>query len=169
MKNSYELRMYGLVPYNISPIQQGIQFGHSVVEAFVYFDKDSDEGKQLIEWSKYWKTFIILNGGTTNNDIRKLGSLNQHLITLRENGIKYSWFQEEDLGNQLTSITLIVDERVFNYTKYPSYESRLNTLQRENPMINYVIDPDNYYKNIFGPDFEKILFLRNFLKDFKLA
>ena len=27
-----ELRMYGLVPYNISPIQQGIQFGHAVVE-----------------------------------------------------------------------------------------------------------------------------------------
>ena len=24
-----ELRMYGLVPYNISPIQQGIQFGHA--------------------------------------------------------------------------------------------------------------------------------------------
>jgi hypothetical protein len=25
-------RMYGLVPYNISPIQQGIQFGHAVQE-----------------------------------------------------------------------------------------------------------------------------------------
>jgi hypothetical protein len=24
--------MYGLVPYNISPIQQAIQFGHAVVE-----------------------------------------------------------------------------------------------------------------------------------------
>ena len=24
--------LYGLVPYNISPIQQGIQFGHAVVE-----------------------------------------------------------------------------------------------------------------------------------------
>ena len=27
-----EYRMYGLVPYNLSPIQQGIQFGHAVVE-----------------------------------------------------------------------------------------------------------------------------------------
>ncbi len=27
-----ERRMYGLVPYNMSPIQQGIQFGHAVVD-----------------------------------------------------------------------------------------------------------------------------------------
>jgi hypothetical protein len=27
-----EYRMYGLVPYNLSPIQQGIQFGHGVIE-----------------------------------------------------------------------------------------------------------------------------------------
>lgn len=34
MKNveSKTYRMYGLVPYNISPIQQGIQYGHAVVE-----------------------------------------------------------------------------------------------------------------------------------------
>lgn len=27
-QNKLEKRMYGLVPYNLSPIQQGIQFGH---------------------------------------------------------------------------------------------------------------------------------------------
>ena len=32
MSDNLELRMYGLVPYNISPIQQGIQFGHAVIE-----------------------------------------------------------------------------------------------------------------------------------------
>ena len=32
MKQKLELRMYGLVPYNISPIQQAIQYGHAVVE-----------------------------------------------------------------------------------------------------------------------------------------
>ena len=30
--NKLELRMYGFVPYNLSPIQQGIQYGHAVVE-----------------------------------------------------------------------------------------------------------------------------------------
>ena len=32
MSSKLELRMYGFVPYNISPIQQAIQFGHAVVE-----------------------------------------------------------------------------------------------------------------------------------------
>ena len=32
MMEKLKYRMYGLVPYNISPIQQGIQFGHGVVE-----------------------------------------------------------------------------------------------------------------------------------------
>jgi hypothetical protein len=27
-EDKLELRMMGLVPYNLSPIQQGIQFGH---------------------------------------------------------------------------------------------------------------------------------------------
>ena len=38
MEREYKIklkyRMYGLVPYNISPIQQGIQFGHGVVEYY---------------------------------------------------------------------------------------------------------------------------------------
>ena len=32
MNEKLELRMYGLVPFNISPIQQAIQFGHAVVD-----------------------------------------------------------------------------------------------------------------------------------------
>ena len=80
MKNKRELRMYGLVPYNISPIQQAIQFGHAVVE---YGQKMQsykhgtlsrvDHYKSLSQnydcWADNWKTFIILNGGTTNNKI----------------------------------------------------------------------------------------------------
>ena len=36
IKNDLEYRMYGFVPYNLSPIQQGIQFGHAVVEVVVF-------------------------------------------------------------------------------------------------------------------------------------
>ena len=74
-------RMYGLVPYNISPIQQGIQFGHAVVEYSNSHFNDSDYKK----WSTIDKTFIILNGGTTNNNSTNLGTLNIHLNTLIEN------------------------------------------------------------------------------------
>ena len=80
-----ELRMYGLVPYNISPIQQGIQFGHAVVE----YGLDNN-GEEYQNWAKNWKTFIILNGGTTNSDDEYPGTLNQHLETLIQNGVTLS-------------------------------------------------------------------------------
>lgn len=58
-----EYRMYGLVPYNLSPIQQGIQFGHGVVEYMrTYYPAPPCDS-----WADNDKTFIILNGGTTND------------------------------------------------------------------------------------------------------
>lgn len=62
-KTKLEYRMYGITPYNISPIQQAIQFGHGVVEYAQKYFKDAD----YQHWAKNNKTFIILNGGTTNN------------------------------------------------------------------------------------------------------
>ena len=50
-----ELRMYGLVPYNISAIQQAIQFGHGVVE---YGQRYRSE--EYDNWANNYKTFIIL-------------------------------------------------------------------------------------------------------------
>lgn len=131
-----EKRMYGLVPYNISPIQQGIQFGHAVVEYGQLYGRTT----QYKDWVKNWKTFIILNGGTTNLDYQNnRGTLNKHLDTLLENDIDIATFSEPDLGDQLTAVVFIVDERVWNLEAYHS-----------------VTD-------------EKILFLREFLKQFKLA
>ena len=62
-----EYRMYHLVPYNLSPIQQGIQAGHSALE-FAEVYKDTDQYKHFI---KHDKTFIVLNGGTSNNASHK--------------------------------------------------------------------------------------------------
>ena len=64
MENKLEYRMYGLVPYNISPIQQGIQFGHAVVEYMLNFPVDLRVYKDTKKWAEEDKTFIILNGGT---------------------------------------------------------------------------------------------------------
>ena len=55
MERTY--RLYGFVPYNLSPIQQGIQFGHGVVEYAQKYFKD----KTYQQWAKDDKTFIILN------------------------------------------------------------------------------------------------------------
>ena len=112
-----ELRMYGLVPYNISPIQQGIQFGHAVVE----YGLEYHSSPIYQDWAKNWKTFIILNGTTTNLNPDRLGGLNRHLQNLRDAGVYVSTFHEPDLGDQLTAFVFIVDERVFNREKYPDY------------------------------------------------
>lgn len=58
-------RMYGLTPYNMSPIQKAIQYGHAVVEYMLDFGQHTN----TLEWAKNNKTFIILNGGTTKGSM----------------------------------------------------------------------------------------------------
>lgn len=187
-----ELRMYGLVPYNISPIQQGIQFGHAVVEyAQKYKNNDTYN-----DWADNHKTFIILNGGTTNKknsleDGLPFGTMNQHLLTLHENGIDLATFQEPDLGDQLTAIVFIVDERVFNKKDYLDFEDwlihtystdellkdlNLSSLDINSNRIGALIkdsdDPKNkelYNKWVSYIGGDKNVFLRDFLKNFRLA
>ena len=111
-----ELRMYGLVIYQLSPIQAGIQFQHSVTRYGRAHDSEIYR-----DWADNWQTSIVLNGGTTNLNPNKLGTINQSLIELVENGIICEPFYEPDLGDQMTSIAFIADERVFNKKKYPDF------------------------------------------------
>lgn len=192
MENNLELRMYGLVPYNISPIQQAIQFGHAVVE-YGQKMKYLGEHKQSLntqynDWADNWKTFIILNGGTTNHrsnieDGLPFGSLNQHVLTLMDNGVDYAQFNEPDLGDQLTAVVFIVDERVFNKKKYPDFEDwvvknygdlitgegsvyQIARRIKESPSSEDQKVYQSWIKTIGG---QKNVFLRDFLKSFKLA
>lgn len=169
-----EYRMYGLVPYNISPIQQGIQYGHAVVD-YAQTIKGLPPYERLYnKWANEDKTFIILNGGTTNTNQERLGTLNKHLATLRENGIVCQDFYEPDLGDQLTAVVFLIDERVFNKTLYPDFkpevlpystkkptEKQLSQLEAKNAK-NY----DLWVDKIGG---EKNAFLREFLSSFRLA
>lgn len=183
--NELELRMYGLVPYNISPIQQAIQFGHAVVEYGQKIKKIDNLSKRYDDWANNWKTFIILNGGTTNHrtNIEGLpsGTLNNHVITLLDNDVDFATFNEPDLGDQLTAVVFIVDERVFNKKKYPDFNDWI--------LINYGglvrsmndIDFDTFINSNVTHDRmiaqewldliggSKNIFLRKFLSNFKLA
>lgn len=152
-----EYRMYGLVPYNISPIQQGIQFGHAVVEYGLDYGHKSDD--PYLQWARNDKTFIILNGGTTNNNKDNYGTLNNAKINLHSLGVQLSTFNEPDLGDQLTAIVFLVDERVYDYTKYPTYDY----------ITHEGVGEITYYDNIFGKDVEHILEMRDFLSQYKLA
>jgi hypothetical protein len=157
MEERLELRMYGLVPYQLTGIQQAIQFGHAVVEYGLTFGNT----EQYLDWAKNWKTFIVLNGGTTNTNLSTedglpFGTLNRHLMTLDELNVRYEKFYEPDLGDQLTAIVFVVDERIFNKTKYPEpFDIMLNLESKT-----------NYIESIGGVNNYK---LREFLKQFKLA
>ena len=158
MKEKLELRMYGLTPYNLSPIQQGIQFGHAVQEYnnMMEYGESLSERIQFDKWRKEDKTFIILNGGTTNNNPERFGTLNKHMVTLEDMEIKFASFYEPDLGDQLTAVVFLVDEYVFNKEKYPDPR-----------------DPFNqdwaWSEHISTEELSRVLQMRDFLKQFRLA
>lgn len=157
-------RMYGLVPYNISPIQQGIQFGHAVVE----YGLEHFETEEYQEWARRDKTFIILNGGTTNNKPMHLGSLNEHYFEFTDRGIKIGEFHEPDLGDQLTAVVFLVDDRVFDKKNFPDYEGPYLDDMNSIPVTTFY----NEWLNKFSTDrkeAQNILFLRDYLKQFKFA
>jgi len=161
--NKLEKRMYVFVPYNISPIQQAIQAGHAV-EQYAYLHGRNEE---YIDYVKNWKTWIILNGGTTNSN-RALGtgesegSLNQITDSLEDNGIIHAVFNEPDLNNALTAVCFLADERVFNYKDYPDWNGSKwwNKNTKVEPFYS------KWVKKLGG---DKNLFLRDLLKYKKLA
>lgn len=124
MEDKLELRMYGIVPYNISDIQKAIQFGHAVVEYGQMVKREPIISSLYNDWADNWKTFIILNGGTSNHSQNRYhegeftGSMEEHLTTLNEIGITNATFYEPDLNDMLSAVVFIVDERVFNRKKY---------------------------------------------------
>lgn len=186
-----ELRMYFFVPYNISPIQQAIQAGHSALEYAHYFG-DTGLFKDFIE---NWKTWVILNGGTTSNKIidnKHFGSLNQiksDIISFNFNHrnnindiINYSDFYEPDLNDALTAVCFICDERVFNRKDYPDFkqyfldkvserygdgEANRLLISSEEQLI--AANPSIYKLWIEFLGGEKNVFLRNLIKDKKLV
>lgn len=176
-----KFRMYGLVPYNISPIQQAIQYGHAVVEYANDFFSDDD----YQAWARRDKTFIILNGGTTNLSATYTGSLNNHLQTLKDNGIKVATFHEPDLGDQLTAVVFLVDDRVWDREAWPDYQmsweenEKFKQLKRgatpeEIPGILESFESYRIWFNKFSDKYdeaEKIVWLRDFTspRNFKLA
>lgn len=192
-----ELRLYGMVPYQLKGIQGGIQFGHSkdemtahVIEHIINSGVSTDTRKewngdsiitdkniahQYLDWLKNWKTYIVLDGGTTNTNPDRLGTLNQHLQTLKENGVFVTEFYEPDLGDQLTGITFLVDERVFNREKYPDLKwmsdpEWKNTFPPDNPIDpKYRSGYDEWTDWIASIGGKSNYFLRGFLPKFKLA
>jgi hypothetical protein len=170
-----EYRMYGLVAYQLcGTIHAGIQFGHAVVEYQQNTLGLEPMQKIYNKWAKEDKTFIILNGGTTNRNRERLGTLNKHLKQITEMGVKVGIFFEPDLGDQLTAFVFLVDERVFNRELYPDFQEEKLPYGVRKPSKKVEVELEerneaNYQKwveKIGGP---KNAFLREFLKPLRLA
>ncbi len=173
--------MYGIVPYNLSPIQQGIQFGHAIQEYnnMMSSGRCEDLREVFDKWRLEDKTFIILNGGTTNDSLERMGSLNIHNVSLTNAGVQTASFREPDLGDQLTAFVFLVDERVWDREKWPDFKLDSNEKEEYNQMVSNGGEPDlEYFEsyriwfNNFSRKYheaERIVWLRDFLRNFKLA
>lgn len=181
--------MYFFVPYQLTGVQKGIQAGHAALE----YARKYGKSEEFIDFMDNWKTWIILNGGTTNSSRdftgESQGTLNQIADQLSlgdgiADGIKMAYFKEPDLNDALTAVCFLADERVFNYKDYPDFPEWIVTqdLVNEDEKLNSYIDlkmkEEEDYKKLFpgmypiwvsrmgGPE---NVFLRNLLKGKKLA
>lgn len=164
-KSKYEYRMYGLTNYQLTGIQKGIQFGHAVVEyTNAFFDTEEYQ-----KWAQKDKTFIVLDGGTTNWNEQKLGTLNSHLLTLNNMGIKHAAFCEPDLGDQLTAVVWLADERVWDTKKYPDFatfvEVFTDTWVEEEARAEW----EKTFEAETPEELQKIISLREFSRKFRKA
>ena len=182
MEKELELRMYFFVNYQLSGIQKGIQCGHVALEyAFSYGDT-----LEFRDFIMNWKTWIILNGGTTNEhrDLNgvALGTLDQIGDSLLENHISFSYFKEPDLNDALTALCFIADERVWNKKDYPDFlnwvfknylydepAERVIRLRMMGTLELTFMFPDYYKEWVEFLGGEKNLFLRELIRDKELA
>ena len=154
-------RMYHLVMYNISPIQQGIQAYHAGME---YANKWSHT-EEFKQWINVDKTVIILNGGTSNSNAfsEHYGTMDKYLQEIFNNNIYHGAFREPDLNDALSSIAFLADERVWDKENYCDYIFD-DVLRMEEEM-----NSERYLKWVYLMGGEKNVWLRNFLSQFKLA
>lgn len=100
------MRMYFFVMYNLSGIQKGIQAGHAAVEYSRYAMDRVGGYEQYVEFADNHKTFILLDGGSSND-------MQYRLLELDDLEIPNAVFHEPDLNNSLSAIAFILPEDVY--------------------------------------------------------
>lgn len=154
-------RMYAIVLYNLSPIQQGIQAQHAITEyAQSFFNT-----VQYQRWAQVDKTTIILNGGSSI----KLEESFKYLVDNQI--VDLAFFKEPDLFNGMTAIAFLADERIWDREKYPDRLPDISTTDLNTgitivPAIHRVFNVEAFKEQIGG---EKNFLLKEFLSKFRLA
>jgi len=122
MENNQELRAYFFNNMYLSGIHAGIQAQHCTAAMFVNYPNDrislGEFGDRavntLYSWANHHKTTIILNGGYASNLYRIL-----NIVAIDSNPYPWGVFceSEEALNSCITSVGIILPEKVFNYKK----------------------------------------------------
>lgn len=155
-----EYAMYGLTARSLSDKQIGFQFGHAVVEYELKSRKNPHIREIYDKWAQSDKTFRCLSGGSTNDS--KPGTLQRYAQELKKFGVVTAGFKEPDINNATTAIVFLVDERVWNRTRYPDYQQPTHLGQPYEDPVGY----DKWLEGIGGV---RNYFLRGFLKPLKSA
>jgi len=110
-----ELRLYTFTLYQLSAMQQGIQAAHATVELAMKCYREQGMLRQGTNWTLYqdwatnWKTMVCLNGGDLN-ELREL----YEFFCRHDRTLPWAeFFEDESLGGCMTSIAVIVPERIF--------------------------------------------------------
>jgi hypothetical protein len=172
---SEELRMYCLVMYNLSPIQQGIQASHAITELSMVGVPITDKpwpNFSYVEWAEHWKTMIVLNGGTSLEEdqlhkvkdphVAEVGSMQMHREKLKELGIPFGEFYEPDLNFSLSALAFVLPKSIFAPNKF------LLELIGDNPK-EYFEARRNLYSDHATKQLIKLFETYNWIKNFKLA
>lgn len=123
MREVVGLRMYFFVPYNIMPIQHGIQAGHAALRMALKYGRNNPDA-QIWDFIEDHETFIILNGGPTNlkYDHTDPGHLGNIQYELERIGVAHDKFFEPDLNDALSAVCFIAPEQVWDYEMYPDLD-----------------------------------------------
>lgn len=176
-------KAYFFVPYNISAAQIGIQAGHSLGRYALKYGRN-DPNHIVWDFLENHETWIVLDGGTTNEDRDfegiAAGTMNQIGDSLLANAIEFSYFHEPDLNHALSALCFIADERVFDRELYPDFVNYLINNYMVDALPQYIIamrmtPQEELEKNIHYKEWVRLVggvknvFLRDLIKDKKLA
>ena len=117
-----ELRCYTFTNFMLSSIQQGIQSGHASVELFKKYliDEGWQNGyaEQVQDWTQNHKTMICCNGGNAKGIREWLEFFNTGELDHQNDFPFVGFYEDEDsLDGSLTSVAVILPERIFNGTQ----------------------------------------------------
>jgi hypothetical protein len=148
-------------------IHAGIQCGHAAMEYVFEFINPKDPCWEFIKDDKTW---VILNGGTSNhsNDYKiginnlsefndqnnlfiesdDLGTMEQHwnYMTRELPFVNKTLFFEPDMNNALTSICFIVPNIIFNRKDYPDFDKWILNTESQFDLEPLNIDKTDLYK-----------------------